>query len=80
MRFLYTSSHRGKGNTQLATCIGWATYAKIRLSKTKDSGELLTRTSYKPSVFLKDAQEKSCHKNLSAVLNILILSSLCSKR
>lgn len=40
MQFIYTSSHRGKGNTQLAICIGWVTYAKIIISKTKDSGEL----------------------------------------
>lgn len=41
MQFIYTSSHGDKGITQLAICGGWTTYAKIRISKTNDSGRSL---------------------------------------
>ena len=30
------TSHKSKGIAQLAICVGWATYTKIRLFKTKD--------------------------------------------
>lgn len=41
MQFIYTSSHGGGGKytafTKLATCTGWITYAKIKISRPQDS-------------------------------------------
>lgn len=41
MQFIYTSSHEGRGEytafTKLATCTGWITYAKIKISRPQDS-------------------------------------------
>lgn len=49
MQFIYASSQGGKGDTQLATYIGWTTNAKIRIPKTVNHGELYYTSAMTPA-------------------------------